>query len=61
VLRQENEKLKSTLNKLYESENESIQPKRGKRGGPSNSTLQTQVGKLNREVEKLKMVRVQTI
>jgi len=57
ALRRQNEKLKSDLDKLYQSENESIQPRRGKKGGPSNTALKAQVQKLELEVEKLKTAR----
>ncbi|KDQ64243.1 hypothetical protein JAAARDRAFT_201618 [Jaapia argillacea MUCL 33604] len=56
-LKKENKRLKGELERLNEAEDVSIQPKRGKKGGPSVASLQGEVKRLKGEVESLEKVR----
>ena len=52
-----NAQLEAEIEKLHDSANTSIQPRRGRSGGPTNAGLQAQVKRLKGEVEALKKVR----
>ena len=57
-LKKENKRLQADLERLHEAENVSIQPKRGKRGGPSIASLQGKVRQMQREIDQLNKARV---
>lgn len=52
-----NAQLETEIEKLHDSANTSIQPRRGRSGGPTNAGLQAQVKRLKGEVEALEKVR----
>ncbi|KZT29350.1 hypothetical protein NEOLEDRAFT_1214906, partial [Neolentinus lepideus HHB14362 ss-1] len=57
TLKKENEGLRAEVDKLVEAQDVSIQPKRGKKGGPSAATLQAEIRKLKGEVRSLKSAK----
>ncbi|TFK55436.1 hypothetical protein OE88DRAFT_1731132 [Heliocybe sulcata] len=57
ALKTENEELKAEVDKLLEAQDVSIQPKRGKKGGPTAATLQAEIRKLKRDVHSLEGTR----
>ncbi|KAH8118742.1 hypothetical protein DFH11DRAFT_1568994 [Phellopilus nigrolimitatus] len=57
TLRQKNTELQSEVDRLHESQDVSIQPKRGKRGGMSIQALVAQVKRLNDDVAKSEKAR----
>lgn len=56
TLKRKNSKLQAELDSLYEAEDVSIQPRKGKSAGPTVANLQAQVKKLKRENKKLEEV-----
>ncbi|KZT06434.1 uncharacterized protein LAESUDRAFT_653343, partial [Laetiporus sulphureus 93-53] len=52
-LRRRNAGLEKTLESIEQAEDASVQPKRGKKGGPTVARLQVEVGRLNERVRML--------
>lgn len=61
TLERKNSKLLTELDALHEAEDVSIQPRKGKSGGPTVTSLQAQVRKLKRENKKLEEVGPQVL